>query len=399
MENLYRRSGKAISEVSDRFVRYLYNQVNWADTLIEISGGRGVGKSHMLKQYLRRSLKDTEKVLYISLDDLYFTTNTLSDAGKQFAGEGGRILGLDEVHKYPGWEGEILKLHTSFPDLQIICAASSVIYSGNENAGSSLQMKRYTLSGLSYREYLAMVHEIHYDAETIRAIVQRSREEGSLFPADFRPLRYFRDYLLHGYYPATAAGPDTFRDHLHQIVRLTVEYDMADLNGFDVRNAKKMLRLLGILAGTAPMKPNISKLSEESGIHRNSLVGYLRHLERAGMIRLLFPDGDDVTRQQKPERVYIDNPNLLQLLSNGPLPADSVRKTFLISQLQAYAGLIEPSDEGLQVGDLFHIEMYQKTGPERKISGFDPVRCAESGNRSEFESDVRVPLWMFGLLY
>jgi predicted AAA+ superfamily ATPase len=56
---------------------------------------------------------------------------------------------------------------------------------------------------------------------------------------------------------------------------------MAELKDFDIRNAKKVLQLLYVIAQQVPFKPNIVKLSEKTEIHRNSLNNYLHYLEQA----------------------------------------------------------------------------------------------------------------------
>ncbi|MBK7697072.1 MAG: hypothetical protein IPI30_23030 [Saprospiraceae bacterium] len=47
------------------------------------------------------------KAAYFSLDDLYFTNNSLKETVAQFHKLGGKILVLDEVHKYKNWSTEI----------------------------------------------------------------------------------------------------------------------------------------------------------------------------------------------------------------------------------------------------------------------------------------------------
>lgn len=399
MKKLLERSERTISGIPDLFTRYLYDKIDWSDTLIEIYGARGVGKSSLLLQYLKKAGGESHIAVYLSLDDLYFTTNSLLDAGTSIAENGGRILGLDEVHKYHGWQQEVYKLHQKYPGMQIISVASSVAYSAIEAAIENRHLKRYRLSGLSYREYLAMAHHLQYEPVTIRELLQQSSEKQSVFPSDFRPMRHFREYLFHGYYPGLVQKPDSYPEELQRIVRLTTEYDMAELNGFDVRNAKKLLRLLGFLARSAPAKPNISRLSEQSGIHRNSLVGYLHYLEQAGMIVLLYPPGDKITRQQKPEQVYLHNPNLLNLVCDEPPLTDSIRKTFLVSQLQTHYELDQPMNGGVGVEQSFYFSTDPETDPNRQISGFDPIRYLPSDTTPENTEIIRVPVWMFGLLY
>lgn len=91
---------------------------------------------------------------YWSLDDLFFTTNSLVDTAEQFRKEGGTHLFLDEVHKYENWAVHLKNLYDFNPDLYIVFTGSSIIDIARESADLSRRMLMYQLYGLSFREYL-----------------------------------------------------------------------------------------------------------------------------------------------------------------------------------------------------------------------------------------------------
>lgn len=115
MDELLEISEKLIGKTSLKFKRYLINHVDWSNRLIGIKGARGTGKTTMLLQWLKEigSAGDASKemtnyqVAYFSLDELFFTKNTLIDTAAMFYRKGGKVLVLDEVHKYHGWVREI----------------------------------------------------------------------------------------------------------------------------------------------------------------------------------------------------------------------------------------------------------------------------------------------------
>ena len=80
------------------FKRYLYDQINWNNRLLCLTGGRGVGKSTMVKQHIIET--PDEYSLYVSADHSYFTTHTLIELADKFVKEGGEHLYIDEIHKY-----------------------------------------------------------------------------------------------------------------------------------------------------------------------------------------------------------------------------------------------------------------------------------------------------------
>jgi predicted AAA+ superfamily ATPase len=111
MERLLEQSARLLAYTSIEFKRYLFDQIKWKSRLIGIKGSRGVGKTTLLLQYLKELEFPPEQVAYFSLDDLYFTTHTLKDTTDLFYKYGGKVLALDEVHKYPNWSTEIKNIH------------------------------------------------------------------------------------------------------------------------------------------------------------------------------------------------------------------------------------------------------------------------------------------------
>ena len=86
---------------------------------------------------------------------------------------------------------------------------------------------------------------------------------------------------------------------------------MSTLKDFDIRNAQKILQLIYVISQQVPFKPNLSALAEKSGIHRNSLNNYLFYLEQAKIIALLYPAGRSTAVLQKPEKIYLQNTNIV----------------------------------------------------------------------------------------
>jgi len=272
-------------------------------------------------------------VVYITLDDLYFTSNSIVDFATDFYQKGGKHLFLDEVHKYPEWAKSIKNLHDQYPDLQIVFTGSSIIDIAREEGDLSRRALMYQLWGLSFREYLDLADVAHFDKLSLDAILSDGREWRQLFPASFKPLVYFKNYLKYGYYPFSFQDIDSYLLRLQQLIRVIVEYDMASLRDFDIRNAKKMLQLLYILSENVPFKPNLSALAKKSLIHRNTVGNYLYFLEQAKLIRLLHPPGISVSLLQKPEKIYLDNTNLSYALSFSEPDIGNIRETFFASQV------------------------------------------------------------------
>lgn len=144
-----------ISQVGMDIVRDVMNDISWEKQLVAIRGSRGVGKTTLMRQYIKRNYGiNADKALYCVMDSMYFTNHSLLDLAERFHQLGGERLFLDEVHKYPYWSRELKEIIDLYPDLKITFTCSSLIQILNADADLSRRVLTYTMEGLSLREYL-----------------------------------------------------------------------------------------------------------------------------------------------------------------------------------------------------------------------------------------------------
>ena len=99
MEKLFEQYRRLIGHTELNFTRSLEGQISWDARLIGIKGSRGTGKTTLLLQHIKKTFANTlNTVLYVSLDNLWFFNNTLTDLADYFVKHGGVYLFLDEVH-------------------------------------------------------------------------------------------------------------------------------------------------------------------------------------------------------------------------------------------------------------------------------------------------------------
>lgn len=123
--------------------------------MIAIVGPRGVGKTTMLYQYIKQHYDlDSGKALYASLDNLWFSSHSLLELADELHNNGGKALFLDEVHKYVGWGKEIKNIYDSYPEMKIVFTGSSMLNIFHSSSDLSRRAVKYTLYGMSLREYL-----------------------------------------------------------------------------------------------------------------------------------------------------------------------------------------------------------------------------------------------------
>ncbi|HCN83506.1 MAG TPA: AAA family ATPase [Sphingobacteriaceae bacterium] len=394
---LFEQSERLIAHTALDFKRYLYNKVRWGNRLIGIKGARGTGKTTMLLQWLKEQNLPADKAVYFSLDDLYFTQHSLKETVEQFYKQGGKILVLDEVHKYKNWSAEIKNSYDFYPELKIVFTGSSIIDISKQQGDLSRRALMYELPGLSYREFLGLKKVITIEAIELEELINNAAGIKKQLPADFRPLEYFSEYLNHGYYPFVLEDTPSVHQRINQLIRTIVEVDMAELKDFDIRNARKLLQLIYVIAQQVPFKPNISSLAEKTGIHRNSLNSYLHYLEQAKIISLLYPAGQSTATLKKPEKIYLNNTNLQYALAERQAEIGSVRETFFLSQLSQLNKVHMPVQGDFLVNNTYTFEVGGKGKGHKQISGIKNAWLV----KDDMETPVSgmIPLWMFGLLY
>lgn len=396
MEELLEQSDSAIERTPVNLKRYLYQEINWQARLIGIKGARGTGKTTLLLQWLREKGLPGKKAAYFSLDDIYFTTNPLVDTAKKFHKQGGEIMVLDEVHKYPNWSREIKNLYDQYPDLQIVFTGSSIIDIAKQQGDLSRRALMYELHGLSYREFLQFTGVLDLPPVKLDEIIQNSSIRKN-FPKNFKPLEHFSSYLEYGYYPFFMESTEDYKQRIKQMIRTIVEYDMAELKGFDIRNAKKMLQLLYIIAQNVPFKPNLKKLSEKSNIHRNSIANYLYFLEQARLLWLLYPGGISIATLQKPEKIFLNNTNFLHAMAMEKPSTGTTREVFFNNQLHVNHKLNIPQKGDFVVDDQYVFEVGGINKSTNQITGIPNSYVVKDD--LEYPAGNALPLWLFGFLY
>ena len=101
MEILLEQSERLVAATSTEYKRYLYNSVKWDSRLIGIKGARGTGKTTLLLQWIKELDLSADKAAYFSLDDLYFTVNSLKDTVTQFS-KNGKAVSITNSSILPG---------------------------------------------------------------------------------------------------------------------------------------------------------------------------------------------------------------------------------------------------------------------------------------------------------
>lgn len=397
MERLIAISRQKADRANLDFKRYLYNKIDWTNRLIAIKGARGVGKTTLLHQYLKE--KDTKDgtFLYASLDDIYFSAHTLVEFAESFYKMGGKVLLLDEVHKYPSWSREIKNVYDTYSELKLVFTSSSILQIFKGNADLSRRVVTYDLDGLSFREYLEMTNILHLPPIALTEIVNNHQYWESEIVKQIRPLKHFREYLQYGYYPYFIENTDVYHQKLMNSINLTLEYDLPSAQPIEYANIHKLKKLLYILATSVPFTPNISKISEQIQATRATVIQYLDHLKNARILNLLSTDSMGNGYLAKPDKIYLQNTNIMYALAPETVNPGTLREIFFYNQLDSNHSLTFPSKGDFTVDKKYTFEIGGKNKtPEQNIGVPDAYIAADD---IEYGYIQKIPLWLFGFLY
>jgi predicted AAA+ superfamily ATPase len=397
MEVLFERYRKKLAQLQANFTRSVYNKIDWSDRLIGLRGPRGIGKTTILLQYLKLNHSNDDSALYVSLDNIWFSEQNLVDFVDDFVKRGGRTLFIDEIHKYPNWVQELKNIYDDFPEIKIVFTGSSLLEILNARADLSRRAVMYSMQGLSFREYLNLAHGHEFNVLTLSDIIENHVEIASEIIQAIQPIKYFSSYLKTGYYPFFRENQNTYDQRLEEIVNFILEIELPALRQVDPAYIIKLKQLLLVISSSVPFKPNVTKLSERIGINRNTLISYFHYLKESGLTMQLFKDAKGITRLQKPDKLYLDNTNLLYTIAPHNIQIGHVRETFFANQL-GYKHLIEYAEKGdFKIDQTTIFEIGGKHKTKEQIQGIQNAFIAADDIEIGFQE--KIPLWLFGFLY
>lgn len=382
--------------VTNDFRRYLHDQINWKQRMIGIKGPRGAGKTTLLLQYLKFDLGLPSNALYITADHTWFYNHTLLETANDWYKQGGEILFIDEVHKYPNWSVELKNIYDGLPGMKVVFSASSALDIYRGEADLSRRVISYSLAGLSFREFLLFTNKIGFDPVKIEDIIQDHRNLSRKITDGFRLLPAFQKYLQVGYLPIIAEGEESYLLKINQIINTIVDTDLAYIATYNTGTATKVKKLLGVIAESVPFKPNIAALSRKLDLSRDSVYQYIYQLRDAKLLNTLNSEGKGVSTLQKPDKIFLENTNLAFALKNNP-DIGNVRETFVLNQLlNSGLKVSSPSEGDFKVDGLI-IEVGGKNKNTSQINHLDNYLIA--ADDIEIGSGKKVPIWLFGFLY
>jgi predicted AAA+ superfamily ATPase len=368
-----------------------YLQTN--DRLVAIIGPRGVGKTTLLLQYLK---KCSQEYFYCSADDVVFQNIRLYDLADTAYELGIRLIVIDEIHKYPGWAREIKNIYDSFPDMHIRISGSSMINILYEKYDLSRRLVLHSVPHLSFREFLSLKKSIDIEPLLLDDILYHAGQISTNMVLKHHDLyTLFNAYLEYGAYPFFVEGEEYFSLKLFNALDKVINEDIPSLNKIDFSHIIIFKKLIfRLIEARKPFQVNVAKLSREFSVSEPTLYTYFDILEKSKIFRPIKKYSQKISK--KPEKILFSNTNILYSYAEDldrEVDRGTVRETFFVS---CFENIFYSTKGDFKVGDY----TFEVGG---KNKGFGQIKDMENtfvaADIDYTVNDKKIPLWMFGFLY
>ena len=403
MDALFRKHDRLLANVSLDIIREKMDQIHWNARIISIMGAKGVGKSTLIKQHLRQSFQAGDRsVLYCSADTVDFSTRTLVGLAEEFVIHGGELLVIDEIHKYkPGttdWSREVKEIYELFPTLKLIVSGSSLLRLKEGDADLSRRAIKYTMPGLSFREALRFYHGLSFPRWSLEDILAHPYDLWQTVSSKCRPIVLFKEYLEKGYYPFLLEGEGEYHTRIEQMINYIIETELPQICKVDIANTRKIQALVKLICDEVPFELNANKIAGALEIGRDTVVEYLKYLGDAKVLNLLYSDKKKISKLAKPDKVYLENPNLLYALAPGKVDIGTARESFAVNSLSdAHTVEYGKATGDFKVDGKYTFEIGGRSKDFSQIAGIpDSYIFADDWDMPD---GAKLPLWMLGFLY
>lgn len=176
-----------------------------------------------------------------------------------------------------------------------------------------------------------------------------------------------------------------------------MDVDLPSIDSISFATVKGMKNLLFVLSQIVPYTPNIQSLANKTGSQRNFILRSLDLMEKSGILNLLRTDSHGVSYLQKPEKIFLENPNLAYAFSGNNPNKGNLRETFFFNQLRVKHEVTFSRFGDFMIDQTYPFEIGGATKSKKQLAGvplsFIAADDIEHGNKD------RIPLWLFGFLY
>lgn len=176
-----------------------------------------------------------------------------------------------------------------------------------------------------------------------------------------------------------------------------MEIDIPQFEAIQTSNIILLKRLLQVIATSVPFKPNMQAVSQRTGISLNTLKNYLQYLNNAKIITLRYASTKGLNSLGKPEKIYLQNPNLIYNLGESSQNTGNLRETFFMMNLNEKNKVESSQTSDFLIDNKYTFEIGGRNKGQKQIKDIPDSFIVKDdivvGN------DNIIPLWLFGFLY
>ncbi|MBI5620525.1 ATP-binding protein [Candidatus Gottesmanbacteria bacterium] len=401
MDTLIEIYHRLLTEMVPSYQRKFYEDFSLDNRLMGIIGARGVGKTTFLIHYLREHYHDSSQALYLSADHLYFTDHSLLSVVDQFVKDfDGKLLCIDEIHRYKNWNQELKNIYDSYPTLSVIFSGSSSVDLIRGKYDLSRRAILKTMYGFSFREFLEIKEKTQYPVLSLDEICRSADTHAHRLAKTPKLLGLLKHYLKEGYYPTHLEMENyaSYSQSLRGIVDKIIYQDVSSFYSLNTSNLDTLRKIIYFFAISEPGSVNINRLAGSLKKDYTTIAQYVQILRDTGLLRFLLQNKQGHALVRDAEKIYLDNSNLLWTMN------DEVGHTPLIGLLR----------------ELFVVSAMQNAGYHVFFSRYGDIECDdrvfEIGGKSKTLSQLQgrngylvkddiltgntktIPLYLFGFL-
>lgn len=156
---------------------------------------------------------------------------------------------------------------------------------------------------------------------------------------------------------------------IQQVIQLIMDIDVQVMENLNYSTIRSMKKLFYIISQSVPFQLNVQTLAAKMENSRNTILKTLDIFERAGVINLLKSGVSGDNYLQKPEKIFLENPNFIYTLAETTPNIGNLRETFFFNQLRVNYSVNAPKYGDFFVDNQYVFEIGGATKTNKQIYG------------------------------